>query len=381
MPGTGPGLLAVLVLSAVVGAAPGRAAAFGTIDTAGQHREHERITRAAVACTARGGADRLSARVCFEPRSADQLAGHGKQFGAVGSPDLTEPLDPTAHCDDADFLEADLLDGAYPQTRDEATAGLRGCVDHLRGRFREAVDRAGNLLDADGGIVPAAVNLDIDCEFGSPREQRAKCRSLESFGRALHGVQDFYSHSNWADEADPDRPIGPDNPPGLGRTAPSPVLDLRGTDAPTVPAGLSTGCFVLHDSVPGVEKCALRVTHAGLNKDLGLIDPDTGETTDPGTPRGRVRGNFARAVAGAIAETRRQWRDLRAELEDRYGARKAALIVCALSHDRPADDCRARDFPVAVAAGVLIGVLGVGAAVIAMRRRRRVPASPPLRAT
>ena len=113
------------------------------------------------------------------------------------------------------------------------------------------------------------------------------------FGRALHGAQDFYSHSNWADEADPARPIGADNPPGLDLPAPSPVLDLRGSGAPAVPADLTTGCFVLRDSVPGVGACERRVTHAGLNKDNGLVDPSTGGATDPTTPRGKVGSNFA----------------------------------------------------------------------------------------
>jgi hypothetical protein len=356
---TWPGLLAALVLSGVDVLVPVPASAFGTIDTGGQSREHERITRAAVACTARAGSD----RVCFEPRSADQLAGHGKRFGAIGSPDLTEPLDPAAHCDDADYLAGD-----YPQTRDAATVNLLNCVDHLRGRFREAADEARSLLDADGRIVPAEVNLDTDCELDSLQEQRAKCGSLESFGRALHGVQDFYSHSNWVDEADPARPIGADNPPGLNLPAPSPVLDLRGRGAPAVPADLSTGCFVLHDSVPGVEECQRRATHAALNKDLGLVDPNTGAATNPTTPRGRVKNNFAKAVAGAIGETRRQWSDLRAELVARYGATKATLIVCALSHDDPVSDCRSRT--AVVAAAVLVGVLGVGGIVLLGVRRR-----------
>jgi hypothetical protein len=367
----GPGLLAALVLSSVIVLVPGPASAFGTVDSGGQNREHERITRAAVACAAGTG----PARVCFEPHSADQLAGHGRRFGAVGSPDLTEPLNPAAHCDAADYLA-----GGYPRTRDEATASLRSCVDHLRGRFREATDEAKNLLDAEGEILPAEVNLDSDCTFDSPREQRAKCRSLESFGRALHGAQDFYSHSNWADEADPARPIGADNPPGLNMPAPSPILDLRGKSAPTVPDGLLTGCYVLHDSVPGVGECERRVTHAGLNKDLGLIDPITGDATNPATPRGRVRSNFARAVAGAIGETRRQWRDFRAELEASYGAKKASLMACALSHDRPVNDCRGWGWT--IAAGVLIGALGVGIVLFAVHRRvgrrRRVPSPPPV---
>ena len=54
--------------------------------------------------------------------------------------------------------------------------------------------------------------------------------------RALHGTQDFYAHSNWADEADPTRPIGDDNPPGLNQPGPSAVLDLRSETTPSVPA-------------------------------------------------------------------------------------------------------------------------------------------------
>jgi hypothetical protein len=79
-----------------------------------------------------------------------------------------------------------------------------------------------------------------------------------------------------------------------------------------------------------------------LNKDNGLIDPDTGEATAPTTPRGMVGNDFARAVSGAIEETRRQWRDLRAELAVRYGREDASVMTCALTHDDPVDDCRDR---------------------------------------
>src|SRR4051794_41758941 len=91
-------------------------------------------------------------------------------------------------------------------------------------------------------------------------------------------------------------------PPGLGFPGPSPVLDLRSEAPPVVPPGLSTGCYVLRDIVPGVGECAERVTHAALNKDTGLIDPDTGAATDPTKPRGMVGENFAKAVAGAPAQ-------------------------------------------------------------------------------
>ena len=75
-----------------------------------------------------------------------------------------------------------------------------------------------------------------------------------------------------------------------------------------VPADLSTGCYVLRDRVPGVEACAGRITHAGLNKDNGLIDPDTGAATEPTTMRGKAGRNYAKAVAGAVTETRHSGR-------------------------------------------------------------------------
>ena len=154
------------------------------------------------------------------------------------------------------------------------------------------MDSAQGLLDDQGQVIPGEVNLDPECKPREAAENRAKCASLEGFGRVLHGAQDFYAHSNWADEADPTRPIGDDNPPGLNLPGPSPVLDLRSGTTPSVPSDLTTGCFVVKDEVPGVGECAQRVTHAALNKDRGLIDPDTGKTTGPTTPRGHGRGQL-----------------------------------------------------------------------------------------
>ncbi|WP_433379391.1 CinY protein [Actinoplanes sp. CA-142083] len=351
-------LLSLLLLAwSAPAAAP--AVAFGTIEGGGQHREHERLTRAALAC-ANGEPD------CFEPATANYLAGHDREFGAVGAPDSDEMADPAAHCDNADYLA-----GGYPQTRDQAAATLTNCVEHLRAQFRRGLDSAEGLLDDEGEVIPEEVTASPECNPKEREETRAKCATIEAFGRVLHGAQDFYSHSNWADQADPARPIGDDNPPGLHRPGPSPLLDLRGAAVATPPADFTTGCYVLQDRVPGVGACEQRITHAALNKDRGLIDPVTGRATEPGTPRGQVATNFADAVAGAIAESRRQWQDFRAGLTARYGEDRAARMVCALTHDDPASACQGpRRNGVAVVIVVIVG-LATGAAAIWLARRRR----------
>jgi hypothetical protein len=361
-------LLASLVVMAFIVSAPGSAAAFGTIDSGGQRREHERVTRAALSCAGEAGSDPY----CFEPGSIDYLAGHDHEFGAVGAPDSDELSDPAAHCDNADFLE-----GGYPRTRDQATASLVTCVNHMRTQFGEGVESAQGLLDDRGRVVAGAVNLQPPCRSRQDSEDRAKCLALEGLGRALHGTQDFYAHSNWADEADPTRPIGDDNPPGLNQPGPSAVLDLRATTTPSVPAELTTGCYVLKDEVPGVGECAQRVTHAAINKDRGLIDPDTGKTADPTTPRGMVEDNFAKAVSGAIIESRRQWTDFQSELTARYGKDKGERMICALTHDDPANDCRGREWTGVVVLLLVVGIaLAAIATVLVLRRRRRRPSEP-----
>jgi hypothetical protein len=125
VPRRGFPVLFSLVLVAWIGSAPGYAAAFGTIDSGGQHREHEHITRAALACAGDAGAE----PDCFEPKSIEYLAGHDREFGGVGAPDTYELSDPAAHCDNADFVAGD-----YPRTRDQATDSLMDCVNHLRMR-------------------------------------------------------------------------------------------------------------------------------------------------------------------------------------------------------------------------------------------------------
>jgi hypothetical protein len=351
-------VLLSLILVACFAPAPAPAVAFGTIDSGGQHREHERITRAALACTNGESA-------CFEPATMDYLAGHDREFGAVGAPDSDEIADPAAHCDNADYLA-----GSYPRALDTAVASLTDCVEQLRARFREGLDSAKDLLDDRGGVIPEQATASPECNPQEREEIRSKCTTLEAFGRVLHGAQDFYSHSNWADQADPARPIGDDNPPGLHRPGPSPMLDLLGGTAAAPPANFTTGCYVLQDQVPGVGACQLRITHAALNKDRGLIDPVTGRATEPGTPRGQVGDNFADAVAGAIAESRRQWGDFRTGLTARYGADRGARMICVLTHDDPVNDCQ-RPYLNRVVVIVLVAGAVLAVVIVLTRRSRR----------
>jgi hypothetical protein len=322
------GCLAALASTISTPASLQRASAFGTINGAGQRSEHERITRVALACPL--GVP--STGDCFEPRSMDQLAGRSGTFGAVGSPDSDEIYTTPAHCDDADFLN--LL--GYPRTRAQATAQLQACINHLRMRFRQGRDASGALLKSDGTVDQMQVDLSSDCTFFLGVPGRAKCNALEGFGRALHGAQDFYSHSNWTDEADPSIPISIDNPPGLNLSAPSPLLDLRGSGTPAIPVDLTTGffkttLFIPRDNCPATDG---RITHACLNKDKELIDP-SGAVSDPQTPRGRVGSNAQKAVTGAIIETRRQWRDFRDQLVATYGVVAGNQMIKALTKDAP----------------------------------------------
>jgi hypothetical protein len=310
---------------------------FNTIesDMLNQHSEHERITRLALACPPGS----TTSKDCFEPRSLDQLAGNEGTFGGVGAPDTPPPEGPEAHCDDADFFDEE----DYPRTREAATAALQKCVTHLRRRMEQGITDAAALLNSNNQIISAEVSLGRDCTFGPFfMSGRAKCNALEGLGRALHGVQDFYAHSNWADVAEP--PFSPVNPPGLNYSTPAPLMDLRSRAPIIVERDLSTGCFAgpLVDLTPGFLSCTGRITHNTINKDGGLINAKTGVTSFPNTMRGQIADNFDRAVQVAIEDTRRQWQHFRSELRSRYGPLRASLMICALRSDIPQRSCQGR---------------------------------------
>ena len=255
-------------------------AGFGTINGLGQSAEHEKITRAALAC--KGGE---AANSCFQPVSLNQVAGESGTFGAVGSPDSDQTFEPRAHCDDADYLNV----AGYPQSRAKATTTLLGCIAYLKSEFTGGVTSAGAMM-SNGSFVSSQVSVGSDCTFVLGVPGRAKCNAIEGFGRALHGVQDFYSHSNWADKTDPSKKISVTNPPGLNHSGPAPFLNMAAPapSASAIPADLTTGCFTL---APFGWGCGGRVTHDVLNKDTGTIDPNTGAASAATTDRGRVGNN------------------------------------------------------------------------------------------
>ncbi|KAK4465906.1 hypothetical protein QBC42DRAFT_260637 [Cladorrhinum samala] len=364
--------LAVVALAGVIGifGLVRPVTGFGTINepvVLGQHNEHEMVTRLAFQCPSGQKSDGM----CFEPRSLDQLAGYHRDVmgvavpgagfnGAVGAPDTLDPVPegPEAHCDDADFVDIP----GYPQTRQKATANLQVCVDHMRARFRQAWVSAENLVDERNrirlGTVELANAFGGDCNFAFPSLQinylaRPKCSTLEGFGRALHGVQDFYSHSNWADKTDTSKPISASNPPGLAMNGTAPFLNLRAIGPipeDQVPRNLTTGCFAIPDSTPGTGSCTGRVTHNTLNKDHGVINLDAtfGEVGVFSLRAAVIPENFHNAVTAAVQASREAWGSLRDELRHRYGVVAGNLMICALVRDDPIKDCRTRTVAVAL---------------------------------
>jgi hypothetical protein len=342
---------------------PAPSSPFGTVDaplTLHQHSEHERLTRAALACKAK----EPSNGDCFEPLSLDELSGREEKptgyFGAVGAPDelksLTDPDSSEgweAHCDNADFFNGP----GYPQDRVIATLVLQKCVTHLHNRVSEGVSAAALLLGGGNLIIKDKVDLSKGhCTLAG--DLRSKCSSLLGLGRSLHGIQDFYSHSNWADRAAP--PFSPENPPGLARTDSAKFLDLRSLATIEVPYDLTTGCYAGygHDGTPGQKgdaakgfpDCTGRVTHHTVNKDSGIIDPKDGHTSSPDdhSPRGQFLDNFERAVHGAIEDTKRQWLNFRYALRKEHGAQRANMMICALTRDDPVKDCQGRKVAIVI---------------------------------
>ena len=330
--------LAVIIsttLSLAVHAAP--ASAFGTYNSPGilgQQAEHERITR-------------VLGNEGFEPRTLDLLAGTSGKLGAVGAPD--DALDSSAipgrglgpgekHCDNGDFLDI----SGYPQSRDAAQRQLRICFGYYEQLLDRAVTAAGRIVD-EAGVVNAKEATAASCSFPfdmGKSDKTAKCEVLNRLGRALHLSEDFWSHTNWADNADPNQPISIQNPPGLGRTDIPAGLRYPGGGSAGVPEGLISGC---DDSVPvlGAIECKGRVTHSVLAKDNGYINPGSCAGASPTNKyaRGQVTAsggqqNFSLAVCGAMNQAQQTWNDLAGAIRSTYGSPRGDLIVAVITGDR-----------------------------------------------
>ena len=347
---------------------------FGTIqiDTIlHQHREHEHITRAALACSKDPAG--YQEKDCFEPKSISQLAGSSplnqptgssqdRDYGSVGSPDVLLPqgliFDDGEHCDQADFLDFDFVPD-YPRERKDATNALERCFNHMRDQLIAGISGAKDIVNEKGQISDYNTNINlIDCKFAyTPGVVnrflgRGKCNAIQGFGYALHSAQDFYAHSNYGDARNEGENISIDNPPGLGNTKVPEFLDLR-TWKPLkltayISRWLSTGCFSLLSPIT----CHNRITHGTMNKDEGTIT-DTGLTSSPLTDRGKkperqTPNNFDRAVKLAIEETRRQWKDFQHRLRGEYGVTRGNLMICAITKDKPKESCQGRYLAIVV---------------------------------
>lgn len=353
----GSGLKAGTVLAAAFAAAllaalalgTERADGFGTINRLGQQAEHERITRMLQCGNPAPVAD------CVQSRTMSVLAGRDGTLGAVGQPD--HPLElyafPDAHCDGGDYFDR----AGYPQTLAQANAHIQRCAFAAFARLNAAVDAAGQIVDGDGRLRVSETDID-SCGFPSQTtastadSKTAKCQVLNQFGRSLHAIEDFWSHSNWADAAGPGT-TAVDNPPGMLRSAIPEFFrygssgGVTSADQLQIPAGLITGCddsfpteALTHSSCGKPGSSGDRVKHSDLNKDRGVIDPRTGATSQPDTSRGKLGRNFAAAVTGARDHVAQTWVDLTAAIRARYPGARGAAIIGAIASDTPWTRCQ-----------------------------------------
>lgn len=334
-------LAAAITLIGLVSTGP--AQAFGTYDSPsimGQQSEHERITRSL-------------AQVGLEPATLDLLAGKPGRLGGVGSPDFldnSKGLGPAfKHCDNGDYVDVD----GYKQTREQADAALRECFTYFEDLLDAAITKAGDLVDANGkvNIKEARANYSV-CSFPFDLNKNAgsaKCAVVNHLGRALHIAEDFWSHTNWADAADPSQPISVKNPAGLGRTDIPAVVRYPGSTSAPIPDGLISGC---DDSVPvlGPLECKGRVSHSSLAKDNGAIDPSNCESASTTKKYARAgitgesgQSNFVLAVCGAMRQAQQTWSDFSDAVISSYGAERGRRILDVVSQDAVPSDVVSQD--------------------------------------
>jgi hypothetical protein len=247
----------------------------------------------------------------------------------------------------------------------------------LHHEFDDAVSLAALMLNSDGSINSAATSIPAlsagGCSFyhPNPNPMSVKCWIILNLGEALHGIQDFYAHSNYADQPNPNNPISVTNPPGLDLLTPAPFMDLTLPSFPkdkiNNPSGayykLATGCSRTTSLGELLWNCPdNRINHDYLAKDDGFINVDSSTGTVTTTcddkyprpfrfllqkvahpcttwPRSVVAGNFANAVNDAVLDSKRVIKDFANKLTVSYGQVKGSLLFCALTHDNPVQDC------------------------------------------
>lgn len=308
------------------------AEAFGTYNAFGQQAEHERITRVLGELATDGPAG-----LRMEQATLGILAGTSGVLGAVGAPD--NPIDSSLipivglgpgkkHCDNGDYLEIP----GYPHARAAAEAELHACIDYYEQLMSRAIAAAGMLVKADLSFASSDATMNCTFDYRLGTGESPKCQVLNAFGRVLHLVQDFWTHSNWGDTAAPGD-ISITNPPGLGRTDAPAFLRYPLPAGYTIPDGLISGCDDSADT-PFKKNCPDRVGHSALAKDNGVINPDTGMATPTDKyPRGQVASNFQDIVRGARMHTVAAWEDLQAAIRSTYGDERGSMIIDVLRLD------------------------------------------------
>lgn len=343
-------------------ACSGIAWSFGSSTIILANNEHARITWAALSCDSEF--EPLTKPVpCFDYKSIDNLGGEWAGiFSAVETPDNIA-MHWTAgpdwwHCDGGDYDSS----RGYPQTRENASQKTIDCrvwARHLLSDGLPLSDKycIGPKVQKGGTWLCTGVasrvhkmlnkrnNIDIDqprifttgsgCSFNGDRG-RIKCEVLQQFGFALHAIQDFYSHSNYAD-INESWPFGWDNPVGIGSYSTPALWDMKinSSSAALIPDNrLSTGCYPDGECVD-----SHRTAHKHLNKDKVLIDRVTGKTNSPNTDRGKLIAggitNADRAVKMAIRQTRAAWQDLQELIINKEGRGRGEKIICAIASDKP----------------------------------------------
>lgn len=350
---------------------------FGVSPYFGSMKEHAQITRLALACDS-VFEPANKPEVCFDPETGSNLYSYKfsdfaaslistGNFSAVEAPDNAVTHlsggPPWWHCDDADHVE----NSTYPQSQQKAWENLLECRRWAQKKIGNGLDKKHKLCEAKGYatisydcygaaarshlmITNGKINVNQpgfhgvstfipgtgDCNYDGS-SGRIKCNILENLGYSFHTIQDFYSHSNYADTTDYSFSI--DTPYGLNNSIIPDFWDLTQEEVSVmrIPKGLLTGCFP--DS-----SCGNRITHTKLNKDNAPIE-ENGNTDGARalflseSYRGamRINGvkNNERAVKMAIRATRKAWNDFQKLVIAKEGIDRANMIICAIASDQP----------------------------------------------